>query len=49
MTSDRAAVLARIMRADESELDNIVSGATRRPELVIELAGDFDLIRLVKS
>ena len=49
MTSDRAAALARIMQADESELDGIVSGTARRTELVIEVAGEFELIRLVKG
>ena len=49
MTSDRAAALARIMLADRCELDDMVSGTARRAELVIEVAGEFELIRLVKG
>ena len=49
MTSDRAAALARIMQADGAELEDMLSGTRQRTELVIEVAGEFELIRLVKG
>jgi hypothetical protein len=49
LISDRGAALAMIMQADKEGLDAIIGESPKKNELVIELTGEFDLIRLMKE
>jgi len=49
LISDRGAALAVIMQSDKEKLDTIIGESPKRNELVIELTGEFDLIRLMKD
>jgi hypothetical protein len=49
LTSDRGAALARIIQFDKEELEALVSEPARPKEFVIELTGDYDIIRVTKD
>jgi hypothetical protein len=49
LTSDRGAALARIMQADKDALEALLSEPVRPKEFVIELTGDYDIIRVMKG
>ncbi len=49
LTSDRGAALASIMHADKEALEALVSESDRPKEFVIELTGDYDIIRVMKD
>jgi hypothetical protein len=49
LTSDRGAALARIMQADKPALEALVSDPAKPKEFVIELTGDYDIIRVIRD
>src|SRR5215471_18913928 len=49
LISERGAALVLIMQADKEALDAIIGESPKRNELVIELTGEFDVIRLMKD
>ena len=48
LTSDRGAALGKIMQSDKETLEALVSPPGQK-EFVIELTGDYDIIRVTKD